>query len=260
MQKVLCFVWLLWLLAGVQSTVNAQGDMRFDVETYDFGTITEGTVAEYEFIFTNIGSAPVILQNVSASCGCTTPAWTKEPVAPQQRGIIKASYNSNGRPGSFNKSITVTSNALAPTKVLFIRGNVVSKTETPLYSEAEISVSPILTIAQKSNNLGKVERGQRVLSKFEVKNTGKSDLKMVNVESACACVSHRIVPSILKPGESGTLELYYMPRTTGDQKERVKLICNDITQPSLEIVLQATVVEAMSTTSPMKNKNDNPFK
>jgi ribosomal protein L30E len=240
--------------------VSAQGDMRFEVETYDFGTITEGTIAEYEFVFTNVGNAPVILQNVSASCGCTTPNWTKDPVAPKQIGVIKASYNSNGRPGYFNKSITVTSNAISATKVLFIKGNVVSKTETPVYSEAELDASPVLKLTTTTASLGKVERGQRVLAKFSVQNSGKSELKMVNIESACACVSHRLIPSILKPGENGTLELYYMPRMVGEQKEKVKLLSNDITKSSPEILLQASVVEALSNTSPMKNKNDNPFK
>ncbi len=238
----------------------AQAEMRFEVETYDFGTITEGTIADYEFIFTNKGNAPIVLSSVNASCGCTTPQWTREPVLPNQKGTIKASYNSNGRPGFFNKSITVTSNAGTPTKVLFIKGNVVKKEERKIYSPEELAASPAIIIKSNTYSFGKVEKGQRVLSKFEIKNTGKSELKLINIESGCQCVSHRLQPSILKPGESGSLELYYQPRTTGDLTEQVKILSNDITQAAPTITLKAEVVESLSNQSLMKNKNDNPFK
>lgn len=99
-------------------------DFKFETETFDFGTITEGIQATHEFEFINTGKEPLIISNVRASCGCTTPSWTKEPVAPGAKGNIKAIYNSAGRPGNFSKAITVTSNSKTPTKVLYIKGNV----------------------------------------------------------------------------------------------------------------------------------------
>lgn len=99
-------------------------EIVFDHESYDFGEIEEGTLAEHEFEFSNTGKEPLILQNVRASCGCTTPSWPKEPILPGQKGKIKAVYNSKGRPGGFNKSITVTSNAKTATKVIYIKGTV----------------------------------------------------------------------------------------------------------------------------------------
>lgn len=99
-------------------------DFKFESETHDFGTVNEGTQATYEFEFANTGKEPLIIQNVRASCGCTTPSYTKEPVAPGQKGKIKVVYNSSGRPGGFNKAITITSNAKTPTKVVYIKGNV----------------------------------------------------------------------------------------------------------------------------------------
>ena len=62
---------------------------------------------------------------MQASCGCTTPDWSKEPIAPGKKGFVKASYNPAGRPGNFNKSVTVTSNQ--GTQVLYIKGQVVPK-------------------------------------------------------------------------------------------------------------------------------------
>src|SRR5688572_6608508 len=92
-------------------TAWAQGEIKFEKETHDFGSVSEGTNAVHEFRFKNTGNQPVIISHVQASCGCTTPEWTKDPVMPGKTGIIKAAYSSAGRPGAFNKTITVTSNA-----------------------------------------------------------------------------------------------------------------------------------------------------
>lgn len=103
------------------STLTVE-NMAFDTEIHDFGTVPEGPPAEYTFTFTNTGKEPINLSNVKASCGCTTPSWSKDPVLPGQKGTIKASYATSHRPGGFTKSITVTSDA--GTKVLTIKGAV----------------------------------------------------------------------------------------------------------------------------------------
>lgn len=97
-------------------------NMAFKTEVHDFGTIAEGPAAEYEFTFTNTGKEPIIIQHVQASCGCTTPSYSKDPVLPGMVGTVKASYNTVGRPNAFTKTITITSNA--GNKVLTIKGNV----------------------------------------------------------------------------------------------------------------------------------------
>jgi hypothetical protein len=108
--------------AGNPSSLKPE-NMDFKADTHDFGTVPEGPAADYEFTFKNTGKEPLLLQNVSASCGCTTPSWSKEPVLPGKTGTVKASFATAGRGGQpFNKTITVTSNA--GTKVLTIKGNV----------------------------------------------------------------------------------------------------------------------------------------
>ena len=96
--------------------------IKFKTEVHDFGTLQEGDPAEAEFVFTNTGKEPLIIQNVHPSCGCTTPFWSKDPVAPGKTGVIKASYGTTGRVAPFNKSITVTSTA--GTNVIYIKGTV----------------------------------------------------------------------------------------------------------------------------------------
>ncbi|MGN6569225.1 MAG: DUF1573 domain-containing protein [Flavipsychrobacter sp.] len=108
--------------AATQANNVKPEDMVFNTDTHDFGTVPEGPAASYEFTFKNKSKEPIILQHVQASCGCTTPTYSKEPVLPGKDGIIKASYNTQGRPGNFDKKITVVSNA--GTKVLTIKGEV----------------------------------------------------------------------------------------------------------------------------------------
>jgi hypothetical protein len=97
-------------------------NMYFKFSTHDFGTIQEGPSAEHEFEFVNTGKEPIIISNVSASCGCTTPSYSKDPVLPGKKGTIKAIYNTQGRVSPFTKTISITSNA--GLKVLTIKGEV----------------------------------------------------------------------------------------------------------------------------------------
>ncbi|MFM2441773.1 DUF1573 domain-containing protein [Aquirufa sp. A-Brett2-15D] len=115
---------LFALLVGFAFTSNAQGALKFKQEKHDFGTIAEGTIATYSFVFTNTGKTPVVISNVKPSCGCTTPDWTREPVMPGKTGKVTASYNSAGRPGIFNKTVTVMNNGEASQIVLGIQGTV----------------------------------------------------------------------------------------------------------------------------------------
>lgn len=121
---MLCF-FALTLVFGV----NAQEKevVNFNETTYDFGTIKEeaGRVT-HVFTFENTNATPISIKNVKASCGCTTPNWSKAPIAPGETGEITVTYNASGRPGMFQKSITVTlTNGQEDfTKVLYIKGNV----------------------------------------------------------------------------------------------------------------------------------------
>lgn len=91
--------------------------------SHDFGKIKQGTPVTHEFKFTNKGDVPMVITNVAASCGCTTPDWTRDPIAPGGQGFIKATYNA-ASPGGFNKTVTVTSNIENGFVQLFIKGEV----------------------------------------------------------------------------------------------------------------------------------------
>lgn len=107
---------------NTQTNTDATGiSFKEAKNTYEFGSIPQGTPVTHVFTFTNTGKTPLILSNVTASCGCTTPEWPREAVAPGKSGSIKVTYNAQNM-GSFTKTITVNSNA-APV-VLYINGEV----------------------------------------------------------------------------------------------------------------------------------------
>lgn len=104
--------------------------ITFEKDIHDFGKIQRGTVAKYKFKFTNTGDQPLLLQNVKASCGCTTPSWSKEPIMPGKDGYIEAAFNSTNAHGTFTKSITVTTNIPDFSQILFIKGEVIEAENT----------------------------------------------------------------------------------------------------------------------------------
>jgi hypothetical protein len=120
------FAVLVVLMAVASVSFAQKGIMKFKEETHNFGKIEQNKPVTQEFVFTNTGTTPIVITNVSASCGCTTPSYTKDPVLPKQTGSIKATYNAAAM-GTFNKSITVFSNAESPSLTLFLKGEVVEK-------------------------------------------------------------------------------------------------------------------------------------
>jgi len=120
---------------------------KFVEETHEFGNIAEGPEAQIDFVFTNVGKEPLIIQQCSASCGCTTPDWTKEPIMPGQKGTIKVKYNTKDRVGSFNKSVYIRSNAKSDKEryEIYIKGNVIAANNT----DKSIKLNPSVQTANK---------------------------------------------------------------------------------------------------------------
>lgn len=120
------FVSTIGLYAQAPAQTSTQDSIVFTKTINDYGTIVQGGNGNCEFTFTNKGTAPLVLSNVKASCGCTVPEWPKEPILPGKSSSIKVTYNTNNV-GLFNKSITVNSNAINNTVILQIKGTVTPK-------------------------------------------------------------------------------------------------------------------------------------
>lgn len=117
--------------------------IRFEEMEHQYGTIMKGGNGDCEFVFWNDGDEPLILQNVKASCGCTTPTWTQKPVMPGQSGSIKVRYNTNNV-GGFSKTVTVTSNAVNNDRVVLkIKGTVKQDQTAQPQAKPQPQVKPV---------------------------------------------------------------------------------------------------------------------
>lgn len=116
---------LIFCLPILSLAQDSKSRITFENLKHDFGTFKEEQgIQSFDFKFKNDGKAPLIINHVQASCGCTTPEWTREPVAPGASGLIKVSYNPKNRPGVFTKTIQVNSNSENGDVVLTISGQV----------------------------------------------------------------------------------------------------------------------------------------
>lgn len=101
--------------------------VQFVKTEHDFGTINEGQTVEYTYSFKNTSQVPLIIQDAKPSCGCTVPDWSKQPVPPGGSGFVKAKFDSQGKPGIQNKTITVTANTYPKQTVLRFKAMVTPK-------------------------------------------------------------------------------------------------------------------------------------
>lgn len=134
------FTYLLAFLtlntAAPQQTPASQPDpknIEWKKTTHDFGEIVQGTKAKHTFTFINKGAEPLVISNATASCGCTVPNYSKEPVQSGSQGSVTAIFDSAGKSGNFAKNITVNTNY--GQFVLYIKGNIIieqAKPKSPL--------------------------------------------------------------------------------------------------------------------------------
>lgn len=94
---------------AADSTEFAQ--IEFEEAFHAFGDISQGEKVQHTFSFKNVGSQPLIIQNVLTTCGCTVPEWPKDPIESQQAGLIKVEFDSTSKIGRQNKVITIRSNS-----------------------------------------------------------------------------------------------------------------------------------------------------
>ncbi len=126
----------------VSLAINAQekvAKIEFKSDTIDYGTIEKGSNGVRVFEFTNTGNAPLIISNVTSSCGCTIPKKPDAPILPGKTGEIEVKYDTN-RVNPIRKTITVISNADTPTVALKIKGEVVDSKSGSVLEKTEKSV------------------------------------------------------------------------------------------------------------------------
>jgi hypothetical protein len=247
------FVGLILSFITASAIAQQTKQIQFKEETHDFGSIAEnkGPVT-HEFLFTNNSNRPIKILNVQPSCGCTTPGWTKEPVEPGKTGMIKASFNPQGRPGFFNKTLTVTTDLEATPIILQIKGQVSTEAGP---SETEFNVvNGSLKFRSSSFNVGKVFiRNEFTTREFPVFNGG---LKPINFTGTFVSPKHikvDVQPRTLAQGQRGVVRISYngqMKNQYGFQADNVELHTDDETNPVKSMSVYATLEDYFGDLSP----------
>ncbi|MFY0601536.1 MAG: DUF1573 domain-containing protein [Cyclobacteriaceae bacterium] len=135
--RIIPLLFVLFVGFGVyaQSEENQEAQtgpkVVFEETVHEFGDITQGDRVEHVFKYMNNGTEPLIISNVKTTCGCTAPDWSREPLAPGESADLTVRFNSSGKNGMINKTITINSNAVNSTERIRITTNVLPRaTET----------------------------------------------------------------------------------------------------------------------------------
>ena len=255
MKQILKLFTVIALVFAV-NTVMGQSKIVFDEMVHDFGSFKEADgLQKTTFSFTNTGTEPLVLSNVRASCGCTTPKWTREPVAPGAKGSIEVTYNPKNRPGSFNKSITINSNAENPTVVLRITGQVEQREKT-LAEQYPRTIGPLRA---KSNyiSFAKLTMGQQDTKELELINDTDKPVE-VGFRTVPKHMTAKVEPSTIPAHGKGNLIVTYNTKdadTYGFASHRIYLSIDGSNDYKNSVGVSATIEEDFSSLTPEQLAN-----
>jgi len=247
---VLSVVSILFVFSGLFAQQKG-ANISFNKEIHNFGKIQEsnGNV-EYKFEYTNTGSTPLIITNVKASCGCTSPTWTEKPVMPGQTGFVSAVFNPTRRPGKFNKSILVETNTEKARVMLRIMGEVIprEKTVDDYYPKA------IGNLKLETNHFAfvKVYNNQLKVDTLKIYNPTDANME-VRFENVPNYLKLRVSSSVLKPKEKAFIIGEYdgtKAKDWGFVTDRVKIHINDDDLPAGVLTISAKIEEDFSKLTP----------
>lgn len=177
-------VWLWGIQVGLAQNQQAPaqanaayGILKFDVLEHDFGKLQEGTDPMFVFKYQNVGTVPIKLMEVRPSCGCTTPDWSREALAPQKTGEIKVKYSTLGRLGAFRKAITIKTDASPQEIVLYITGEV-----EPIAFGSSAVTQGSVSLDKELVDLGIVPVGTTQEVVFYMQNKGERPIQITEVK------------------------------------------------------------------------------
>ena len=219
--------------------------IEFISTEHDFGIIKEenGPVV-HEFQFVNQGIDTILIQSVRASCGCTTPGWSNAGIHPGDTGFVRALYNPLNRPGIFDKTLKVTTNAEPEVHVLRIKGKVLPRPRS--IAEDFPVKSGSIRMKFKSFHMGQMITKSPVTRSFTWINDGPRAIIFADSSRAPDYITIAFTPDTLQPQEQGEVRITYDPiakKDFGFVTDRVKIFSNDSEAPIKTIDVVASIQE-----------------
>ena len=240
-------LFLVFSILSIGASILAQPVMKLTASEHDFGTFKEEAGRQtFDFMVSNTGNAPLVIQNIVASCGCTTPDWTKDPIQPGANGKISAIYDPSGRPGQFSKTLSVYTNSVPNIVVLTIKGEVVAREKTV----EELFTFPVDSIRFESNHLAftNIKKTEKKIRVMQLINISKKPVK-VEFDQLPPHLALKTDPEILKPGQKGIVEGTYDATKNAawcNVSEMVKVKLNGVVQENVYYYISANLVEDFS--------------
>jgi hypothetical protein len=240
-------LFLVFSILSIGASVLAQPVMKLTSSEHDFGTFKEEAGRQtFDFMVSNTGNAPLVIQNIVASCGCTTPDWTREPIQPGAKGKITAIYDPAGRPGQFNKTLSVYTNSDPNIVVLTIKGEVISREKTV----EELFTFPVDSIRFESNHMAftNIKKTEKKIRVMQLINVSKKPIK-VEFDQLPPYLALKTDPETLKPGQKGIVEGTYdasKNNAWGNVSDMVKIKLNGVAQENVYYYVSANLVEDFS--------------
>ena len=269
--NIFIMVAICMFTVNMANSQSMKAKMTFNNVKHNFGKVKEsGGSVSYKYVFTNTGAEPIVIEKVKSSCGCTTPDWTRGPVAPGAKGFVSASYNPLHRPGKFNKTIRITSNAENSPVVLYVSGEVVK--EKKKISEIYKQKMGVVRLTTKNIHFGDIKKTQNIktvendnslsgmiksVSKkakytkiIDIINTGKKDAKITfRISKRDKQVEVKAVPDILKPNQEGKIIITYNPKNVKDWgyvRNNVYMVVNKKNNSGNRLYISARIVEGFT--------------
>jgi hypothetical protein len=260
MKRLFLFISLLIVGITVKSQV-ALTTVQFAETQHDFSTFKEEAGRQtYDFVLTNTGTLPLVIQNVVASCGCTTPEWTRQPIPAGAKGKVTAIYDPKDRPGQFNKTLSVYTNTKPEVTVLVIKGEVIPHEKTI----EELFTFAVNGVRFESQNLAftNVKKNEKKIRIMQLVNTTAAPVK-VEFEGLPVHLSMKANPETLKPGQKGLVEGSFDATKNpgwGNVTDMVKIKLNGVPQENIYYYVTANLVEDFSSLSKEELANAPVFK
>jgi uncharacterized cupredoxin-like copper-binding protein len=204
---------------------------------HDFGNIKEGEVVTHTYVISNNGGDILKILDVRASCGCTAATPDKKELKPGESTNLDVSFNSKGRKGPQNKTVTVTTNDPEKSSIsLTFKCNIIVK-ET-----VKNNVGAVIFLPETQHDFGKVPEGKKVEYTFKFENKGTESLVIKDVKTSCGCTAAVVSSTTIKPGQVGSIKVDFDTKNRqGRNSKSITIVSNDTKEPNKVITIYADI-------------------